>query len=249
LTQREDLHRTPTAIALADFNHDQKLDLAVSLLLDRILIFSGDGLGRFTAGEPFDPGDSPTSLAPIDLNHDGHPDLLIADNGEMQPGIAIYRGIGDGRFEKSQFYKTRLRPLIVSSGDYNGDGVTDLVVIYSSQSTMAVFLGRSDGTFQDGMEFGSEGGPTAVLTGDYDHDGKQDILTTNDLTGKFSISFGKGDGTFVYPPSMYRSGDGPFAVVTGKFNKESSNGLAIANNVSNTVSIFLAKEHPSTGKP
>jgi hypothetical protein len=48
---------------------------------------------------------------------------------------------------------------------------------------------------------------------------------------------------------MYRSGDGPFAVVTGKFNKESSNGLAIANNVSNTVSIFLAKEHPSTGKP
>ena len=246
--QREDLKRTATSIAAADFNHDGKLDLAVSLMMDRVLILSGDGRGRFAVTHTFDPGDTPTSILPVHLNGDGHWDLLIANDGLMAPGIAVFRGKGDGTFEKLQDYKTRLRPLILSTGDYNLDGNTDLVVIYNSQSTLALFLGRGDGTLADGINFGSEGGPTSALWGDYNQDGKPDVLITNNLNNKFSIHFGKGDGTFAYPPATYPAGQGPFSTVYGKFSRDGVEALAIANNVGNTVSIFLAKKHPSAGK-
>ncbi len=43
---------------------------------------------------------------------------------------------------------TGQNPADVGTGDFNGDGIADLVVTNQGESTVSVYLGRPDGTFQ-----------------------------------------------------------------------------------------------------
>jgi hypothetical protein len=80
----------PSAVALADFDGDGTLDLAVVGLYGTIDVFSGDGKGGWKAA-PFvaAPGSLPTSLVVGDFNSDGKPDLAIADRGDNHIRVLI----------------------------------------------------------------------------------------------------------------------------------------------------------------
>jgi hypothetical protein len=73
---------TLSSIAVGDFNGDGHLDLAVtSESSNDVTVLLGDGTGRFTAapGSPYQTGNAPTSVAVVDLNGDGRPDLAISN--------------------------------------------------------------------------------------------------------------------------------------------------------------------------
>ena len=91
-----------TNVALADINHDGKLDLIVAINGPaRIRIRLGDGIGSFGA-----PTDLPAAtgccsdvvgVAIADFNGDGHPD--IATTGGYDDIVIVFPGHGDGSFE------------------------------------------------------------------------------------------------------------------------------------------------------
>ena len=74
-------------------------------------------------------------------------------------------------------------PNSVAVGDFNGDGVEDLVTADSDLSdnsvNVSVLLGNGDGTFQNAVNFAAGFGPHAVAVGDFNGDGRQDLATAN----------------------------------------------------------------------
>ena len=124
------------------------------------------------------------------------------------------------------------------TGDFNGDGRTDLAVANQDSKNVSILLGKGDGTFQNQGTYAVGSSPYALVTGDFNGDGRTDLAVANSDDKNVSILLGKGDGTFqnqgTYPVGSY-----PIALVTGDFNGDGRTDLAVANSYDNDVSILL----------
>jgi hypothetical protein len=70
----------PLAVAVADFNDDGALDLAVANdYSGAVSILLGNGDGTFQSAISYDAGRDPSALAVGDFNGDGFPDLAVSD--------------------------------------------------------------------------------------------------------------------------------------------------------------------------
>ena len=96
--------------------------------------------------------------------------------------VAVLLGNGDGTFQSPQSYASGGNSFSVPVGDFNGDGIPDLVVVnmfLEGAGTVGVLLGNGDGTFQPPLTMDAGNGPNCVAVGDFNGDGKLDIATTN----------------------------------------------------------------------
>lgn len=193
--------QSPNSIAVADFNGDGKLDLAVAnqgLVLQAIdgsvSILLGKGDGTFQAAVDYAAGKIPYSIAAGDFNGDGKPDLAVVNVANSQTAtqidgnLSILLGIGDGTFQPAVDYQPCPSPSSVQLADLNHDGKLDVIALEdSSIGPSGVMLGNGDGTFQSALAFSAGG--QGVL-GDFDHDGNLDLVLGP------RILLGNGDGTF-----------------------------------------------------
>ena len=74
------------------------------------------------------------------------------------------------------------RPQSVTTGDFNGDGITDLATANRVSDDVSVLLGLGDGTFADQQVFAAGNAPQSVTTGDFNGDGITDLATANVLS-------------------------------------------------------------------
>jgi hypothetical protein len=146
-------------------------------------------------------------------------------------------------------------------GDFNGDGIPDLIVAASAGPTgpagvVTVLLGNGDGTFQSAGNFPAGNGVNSLSVGDFNGDGKLDIVTTNFdfvsigpqnnliIESDVHVFLGNGDGTF-RAARTYTAGVGPVSAGVGDFNGDGIADLAVVNGglpgtmAGNTVSILL----------
>jgi hypothetical protein len=70
-------------------------------------------------------------------------------------------------------------PTSIAAVDFNGDGLTDLVVTNSGDNTVSVLLGRPDGTFGPQVIYATGPEPVAIVTGDFNGDGNLDLAVAN----------------------------------------------------------------------
>jgi hypothetical protein len=175
-------------IAIADFNGDGKLDLAVTDFY-QVDIFLGNGDGTF---QPFVPYSCPScngSITAADLNGDGKLDLIVGE-------LTVFLGNGDGTFTLGDTYGNGEG--VNAVGDFNGDGKLDVVAVGNAAD---VYLGNGDGTFQavsNSGAFSSAGG--IVPFGDFRRNGQLDIVTagsTSDQVG-LQTTLGINPGTLAY---------------------------------------------------
>ena len=91
----------PHAIAVADFNSDGILDIAVPAAAERKLtVLLGDGKGGFIANHSYPTGMGPSWVEVGDWNGDGKLDLVTANTGEGS--LTFYLGDGSGKFTRAQ---------------------------------------------------------------------------------------------------------------------------------------------------
>src|SRR5262249_22765320 len=131
------------------------------------------------------------SIAVADVNGDGHPDLLVAnecfDGNCTNGGVGVLLGNGDGTFRAVVTYSSGcLEPFSIAVADVNGDGHPDLLVAkecFDSSCTkggVGVLLGNGDGTFQPAVTYNSAGREAySIAAADVNGDGHPDLLITN----------------------------------------------------------------------
>ena len=183
---------------VGDFNHDGKLDLAMSdydAITHKLVILLGNGDGTFQPAIEYQTPNVPSTPTVADFDQDGNLDVAVP----TAAGFSVYLGHGDGTFDPP-VTTTASATGRLNAGDLNGDGKPD--VVSGGASGIKVFLGNGDGTF---------GSPLTVYStsfvprlADVDRDGRLDIVDS-----LFGLAFfrGQGDGTF-RPPVFFSTGGG-----------------------------------------
>lgn len=144
----------------------------------------------------------------------------------------------------------------LTTGDFNGDGILDIVTANYGNNTISVLIGNGDGSFQVNKDYPVDH-PWAIVNTDFDGDGKLDIAVTTFLNNTLLVLTGNGDGTFRLKQSI---GTGSLAtdIATGDFNGDKKvDFAAITNFYTGTISIFIgngdgtfqSKKDVETGNP
>jgi Ca2+-binding RTX toxin-like protein len=123
---------------------------------------------------------------------------------------------------------TGVRPRSSVTGDFNGDGKSDLAISNSDSGSVSVFLSSLNGSFNTPLTYVVGQQPVSIAVGDLNNDGISDLVTANFFTNKVSILFGNGNGVFVSTSNVI-VGPSPADVAIGDFNGDGISDLALVN--------------------
>lgn len=218
----------PTSIAAGDFDGDGIVDIAVVAgdSTNGVVVLLGNGDGTFRFGSSFSAGVGAVSVVSVDFDHDGNLDLAVANS--LSSYISIFLGNGDGTFRPGPQNPPVPQPLnFVGAGDFNGDGIPDLVGFsFAWPHNLSVFFGKGDGTFQNPVITDTEFSIESIGVGDFNGDGNLDVVTAGDFT--INVLLGQGNGRFERGAS-YPSDDSPASIAVAGFSNNQKLDLAIAN--------------------
>jgi hypothetical protein len=235
----------PRSVTVGDFNGDGIQDLAIANNSSgNVTVLLGNGSGGFTAasGSPFAAGAGPRSAAVGDFNGDGIQDLAVAnENGN---NVTVLLGNGSGGFTAAAGspFAVGTGPESVAVGDFNGDGIQDLVTANFGSNNVTVLLGNGSGGFTaaTGSPFAAGLEPYFAAVGDFNGDGVQDLAITNFSSTNITVLLGNGSGGFTEATgSPFPVGTAPIYAAVGDFNGDGIQDLATANYGSNNVTVLL----------
>jgi len=225
----------PKCIAVADVNQDGKLDLIVANADDgNVTVLLGDGRGSFQAakGSPVPAGHLPNDIAVADMNHDGHPDLVIANTDS--PYLTILLGDGKGGFQPAPGSPIDVHsyphPHGVAVGAFSSDGKLDVVTDSWGNNQIELLEGDGKGGLRTPGRFFHVGRRPyeRLRSADFNKDGFPDVVTTNLDDGTVTILLGDGKGGFHESQgSPFQAGAKPWEVAIDDVNKDGNVDLAI----------------------
>jgi hypothetical protein len=148
-------------------------------------------------------------------------------------------------------------PSAARSGDFNGDGITDLAVVtWHANSRLELLYGLGDGRYAPPVLLTLPLGSLDLAPGDFDGDGDLDIAVSN--TGQVwegtSISLFRnlGGGSFA-APQFYASGAGPTGLVAADLDNDGDLDLATAHDKyivsANTIATLLNNGNGTFASP
>ena len=223
----------PHDIAVADLNHDTKLDIVVvNSGTDTVNIFFGDGHGTFLRQTNYSTGvnSKPISVVLDDFNNDRYVDIAVCNTNAGN--ILIFLGYGNGSFghETSFFTGSTSQPYFVVGGDFNNDNRVDIAVANYGTNNIGILLSYSNITFSSQTTYESEpiSMPSSVAVGDLNNDRLLDIVVANSDQSSVGVFLGNGHGIFSNQSTHFIGiRTYPSLVAVGDFNNDNSLDIVV----------------------
>lgn len=235
--------RSPSGIAVGDFNGDGDLDVATSNSSSGTVTIFLQFDGEIFADHDESVGNVPTALLANHFDSDEFLDLVVTNGNDAS--LTCVRGRGDGTFDPpSPPVGVGGSPVALAAGDFDDDGDLDLAVANegasdSSPGSVSILLGNGDCGFQNAATLETELGTVAVAVGHVNGDGNLDALVLNARSATISIFLGSSDGrTFTQRPSV-ATGPEPQDLALGDFNEDGALDVATADKNGDSVSVLL----------
>lgn len=127
----------------------------------------------------------------------------------------------------------------VGAGDFNGDGIMDVVSANSARKRVLIYFGNGDGTFELAGRRHVGSLPYDIQVADLNGDGLDDVAVVNVLNRDVSILLSKGNGKFKRHDE--RMGKDPVEVVLFDVNDDGNLDLLTADSGQDTVSVRLGQ--------
>jgi hypothetical protein len=224
-----EVNELPRSIAVGDFRHIGRLDVALGGVQD-VVVLLGNGDGTFQSPVHYYAG-STSSIAVGDFRGDGHLDIAVTNRSAGL--IGVFLGNGDGTFQSVRFSPAGRDPNGIAVGDFNEIGRDDIVVTNSFANQASVLESNGDGTFQPPVSYAVGTNPVAVAVGNFTVSGHRDIVVadkgaTNGSGAGLSVLVGDGSGGF-QTTGLINAGVAPIAVAVGDLNGDGTQDIAVSD--------------------
>jgi hypothetical protein len=199
----------------------------------------------FTAGNPF------SGATAADVNGDGKPDLIAADDGNNAVEVLLNttaKGASVASFAAPLTFAAGYRPKTVVTADVNGDGKPDLIAADADSNSVSVLLnmtttGAKTPSFAAHQDFAAGSYSWIVTAADVNGDGRPDVIAANSLDHSVSVLLnttpaGSPVPSFAAHQDFVVSG-GPYGLAASDVNGDGRPDLVALNLETHSISVLL----------
>ncbi len=177
----------------------------------------------------------PLSLATVDWNEDGRPDLIAGTANSTGGTLHFFSGTDEANnavtfpFEASRLLAVPLAPTFLATGDFDADGHADLVLTAPGAHTLSWFRGNGQGAFTPMPALPLPGAVTTLLAGEVNRsDGLADVIVAIDTeAGAQLLIFQGPQGALQSSPEIVSLPTPATALALGQFQGGLYSDLAI----------------------
>ncbi|MGC4820208.1 FG-GAP-like repeat-containing protein [Micromonospora sp. DT63] len=136
-----------------------------------------------------------------DFSGDGYPDVMARYTPNND--IFLYQGNGAGTFQSGSTTigaAWSAFDTIFSPGDFNGDGITDVIARHATNKDLYLYRGSGTGRFLSGSTIIGDNWAAfdqILSPGDFDGDGKTDVIARDATSKDLYLYRGNGNGGFI----------------------------------------------------
>src|SRR5271170_6766639 len=224
--------------------------IVVAMLLPSLCLGQTEGFGGAQFATVVIPaGGDPDAIAVADLNHDGAPDIAVA-NPESGT-VTVLLGDGKGHFQKasgSPFAAGHL-PSDIGIGDFNGDGHPDLLIANHQTPYLTLLLGEGHGSFRPAPHSPfvttARPHPHGVVVGHFcGRNEPLDAVIDSWGSGEVELLPGDGKGNLRNGPKFPAGPGSDMPLRTADFNRDGAPDIVMPDTDighwnANTVSVLL----------
>ncbi len=193
---------------------------------------------------------APASIALADFDQNGYTDIVAVSPLASELRI-LYNESSPGTISIPEHHvpNVPLNPVAVRTGDLDGDGRPDIVVVSQNEDLVSVYRNMGSRSFAPRVNFAVGAAPNAVDIRDIDGDGKQDLVVTNGGSSSMTILKNRSIPGSITPNSFgsrvdIGTGTFPTDVQIGDLQGDSRPDIAVVNNQSNNLTIFINGSNP-----
>ncbi len=229
----------PDCVAFADVNGDGRLDLISANYGFRwalpgepggwnttLTVLTNNRSGAFGSNASLTIGRGPTAVVAADVNGDGRPDLISAN--ETDNSLTVLTNNGNGGFGFKATLPVGSQPHGLVATDVNGDLALDLACVNAGANSVSVLLNQGSGVFASLATLPVGNQPVFIAASDVNGDGQPDLITANKADDSLTVLTNNGGGGFGFNATL-PVGHFPNAISAADLNGDARVDLVSVN--------------------